>query len=59
MLAKDWPGTVSVGDKSGQKVGSLAKAKCLSDFTKIEKDLDFLRNTKNKIEDRWGWVGSN
>ena len=37
-LSSDCAGTVSVGDKSGQKVRSLAKAKCLSDNRNIEKD---------------------
>ena len=37
-LSSDGAGSVSVGDKSGQKVRSLAKAKCLSDNRNIEKD---------------------
>ena len=50
-LSSDGAGSVSVGDKSGQKVRSLAKAKCLSDSRKIEKD--FKISTTTKISVLW------
>ena len=58
MLPKDWPGAVSVGDKSGQKVRSLAKAKCLSNFRKKISWERFLIFWEKQDWGSGGWVGS-